>query len=219
MCRDVDGGSGGSNGQNGLNGLNGLDATVSVGATSTTSYGNPPIITNTGTSTNAVFNFTIPEGAPGANGTNGTNGIDAVEGFTNTTINHVQSTWIAGVATTMTLNNSGYGLVGGFNGPGVPALNDSFRTIEFQIVPGTYTLSVITSRLSNRGLITWYLDSSVLSFGTTDCYLNGTDTIVQSIAGVVIPSSTNNSHTLRAVVSKHVSSTGYYIFLGNIWFK
>lgn len=213
MCRDI---SGGSSGQNGQNGLNGLDATVSVGATATHAYGTPPIITNTGTSTNAIFNFSIPEGAPG---TNGTNGVDAVEGFTNTTINHVQSTWLAGVATNMTLSNSGYGLVGGFNGPGVPALNDSFHTIEFQIVPGTYTLSVVTSRLSNRGLITWYLDGSLVSFGTMDCYLNGTDTIIQSITGVVIPASTNNSHTLRAVVTKHVSSTGYYIFLGNIWFK
>lgn len=217
MCRDVAGGGGSC--VNGQNGLNGVNATVSVGTTATLPYGSSPIITNTGTASNAVFNFSIPEGATGAAGTNGTNGVDAVEGFTNTTINHVQSTWLAGVATTMTLNNSGYGLVGGFNGPGVPALNDSFKTIEFQIVPGTYTLNVITSRVGNRGFITWYLDSSVTPLGTMDCYLNGTDTIVQSIAGVVIPSSPNNSHTLRAVVTKNVASTGYYIYLGNIWFK
>jgi len=140
-------------------------------------------------------------------------------GFTNTRWNHAQSTWLAGVANLMTITSSGYGLVAGFNGPGVPTLNDSFRTIEFQILPGTYTLSVVTSRLSNRGFITWYLDASIVSFGTMECYLNGTDTIVQTIAGVVIPASANNSHTLRAVITKNGASTGYYIYLGEMWFK
>jgi hypothetical protein len=50
-------------------------------------------------------------------------------GFTNTRWNHAQSVWIAGAATTLALANSGFGLVAQFNGPGVPALNDEFRTI------------------------------------------------------------------------------------------
>jgi hypothetical protein len=53
-----------------------------------------------------------------------------------------------------------------------------------------------------------------------DLYLNGTDTIVQTIAGVVIPASANNSHTLRAVIaSKNAGSTGYFIYIGEMWFK
>jgi len=201
------------------NGLNGLDATMSVGSVISIPYGNSPMITNTGTSTNAIFNIAIPQGQPGANGTNGTNGIDAVEGFTNIRINHTASKWLAGVATNMTLTNSGYGLTGGFNGPGVPALNDSFETIEFQLEPGTYTMYVVTSRLSNRGLITWYLDNSVIPLGTMDCYLNGSDTIIQTLSGIVIPSTTRNIHKLKAVITKNVSSTGYYIYLSDIWFK
>ncbi len=147
-------------------------------------------------------------------------GSTIVQGFINTRWLHYQSTWLAGVATSMTIVNSGYGVMGGFNGPGVPALNDSFRTIEFQILPGTYTLSAITSRTSNRGIVTWYLDSSIVSFGTMDLYVNGTDTIVQTIPGIVIPATANNTHTLRAVVaSKNAGSTGYYIYLGEMWLK
>ena len=147
------------------------------------------------------------------------NGSTIAQGFINANFGHSRSTWIAGVATNLTITNSGFGLMAGFNGPGVPALNDSFRTVEFQILPGTYTFSAVTSRLSNRGFITWYLDASIVSFGSMELYLNGTDTIVQSIASVVIPTSVNNTHTLRAVVTKNVASTGYYIYLSEMWFK
>lgn len=140
-------------------------------------------------------------------------------GFTNTRWNHAQSTWLAGVATNVTISNSGFGLMAVINGPGVPAINDSFRTIDFQILPGTYTFSAVTSRLSNRGIITWYLDANIVSFGTMDLYLNGTDTIVQTLS-ITIPASTNNSHTLRAVIaSKNAGSTGYFIYLGEMWLK
>lgn len=201
----------------------GAGATVSIGTTTTLAPGMAATVSQTGTSTNAIFNFGLPAGSDGATGpvgpagVAGTNGVDAYT--VSPTIHHVQSTWLAGAATAMTLTNSGYGLTAGFNGPGVPANGDSFQTVSFQVVPGTYTLYVVTSRLSNRGLITWYLDGSVISLGTMDCYLNGTDYIVQSIPGVVVTASVNNLHSLRAVISKHVSSTGYYIYLSAIWLK
>lgn len=141
-------------------------------------------------------------------------------GFTMTRWNHVQSTWIAGVATTLALANSGYGLVAQFNGPGVPALNDSFRTTNFQIAPGTYTLSVVASTLNNRGIANFYLDASVVSFGSIDLYNNaGLGTVVLTVAGVVIPSSPDNSHSIRVVVTKNASSGGYFITLGEMWLK
>jgi hypothetical protein len=146
--------------------------------------------------------------------------IPAAPGFTNTRWNHAQSTWIAGVATTLALVNSGYGLVAQFNGPGVPALNDEFRTIAFQIAPGTYTLNVVSSTLNNRGIANFYLDASGVSFGSIDLYNNaGLGTVVLTVAAVVIPASTNNSHSLRVVVTKNGLSGGYFMTIGEMWFK
>jgi hypothetical protein len=155
--------------------------------------------------------------------------IPATPGFTNARWNHAQSTWIAGVATTLVritiilmqaLSNSGYGLTAQFNGPGVPALNDSFRTIEFQIAAGTYTLNVVSSTLNNRGIANFYLDASVVSFGSIDLYNNAAlGTVVLTVAGVVIPASTNNSHSLRVVVTKNGLSGGYFITLGEMWLR
>jgi hypothetical protein len=217
MSRTVDGSGDCSGGMNGQNGLNGLDATVSVGTVTSLPSNNGAYVTNTGTSTNAIFNFGIPAGVAGAAGANGANGIDAY--VNSAKFYHVQSVWIAGVATTMTLTNSGYGLTAGFNGPGVPALNDSFRTIEFQLLPGTYTFYLVASRLSNRGLVTWYFDNSLVSFGTTDFYLNGSDYAILSIPNVTVTATANNLHTLRGVVTKHVNSSGYYVYLSLLWFQ
>jgi hypothetical protein len=213
MCRDIGGSEGctnGANGLNGQNGLNGLDATISIGSITNLPFGSSATVVNSGTGSAAILNFGIPQGEPGSDGTNG---------FTNVRINHTQSTWLAGVATTMTITNSGYGLTGGFNGPGVPALYDSFKTIDFQILPGTYTLYVVTARNQNRGLISWYLDNSITPLGTMDTYVNGVDTIIQSIPNVVITASLNNSHFLKAIVTKNASSTGYYVYLSEIWLK
>lgn len=197
------------NGQNGLNGNNGLDSTIVVGSVFALPYSDPPTVYNSGTGSAAILNFGIPQGQPGADGANG---------FINTRFNHCQSTSLSGVATTMTLVNSGYGLTGGFNGPGVPALNDSFKTIDFQIAPGSYTLYAITSRNQNRGLISWYLDNNPTLIGTMDTYVNGVDSVIQSIP-IVIPSSANNSHFLKAIITKNVSSTGFYIYMSEIWIK
>jgi len=140
-----------------------------------------------------------------------------VVGFTNTRINHIQSQWISGAATTMTLVPSDYGIVGAFNGPGAPALGDSFRTESFQIVPGTYNMHVIELRKNNRGLVTWYLDKSTVSFGSSDLYATPSDVVLDLIP-ITIPASFNNSHYLRGVVSKNAASNGYMIDIGEIWF-
>ena len=60
----------------------GSSATVSVGSVTTGNAGTDASVTNTGTSSAAVFNFTIPRGADGTNGTNGTDGSDGADGAT-----------------------------------------------------------------------------------------------------------------------------------------
>jgi len=61
-------GDAGTNGTNGTNGANGTAATVAVGTVTTGAAGTSAIITNAGTSSAAIFNFTIPRGDTGAGG-------------------------------------------------------------------------------------------------------------------------------------------------------
>lgn len=58
----------------------GIDAGVSltVGSTTTLPAGSSATVTNTGTATDPVLNFGIPQGAAGQNGTNGQDGADGV---------------------------------------------------------------------------------------------------------------------------------------------
>lgn len=199
----------GPTGAQGPQGNQGIAASVNIGTTTTGAPGSSAIVTNTGTGTAAIFNFTVPAGATGATGATGTSGSVKYA-----RINHITSTWVAGVANTMALTNTGYGLMGMFNGPGVPALNDAFTT-SFQIDPGTYTFAVVGSQLSNRGIVTWTLDG--VGIGSQDWYLNGTGFIQQRIT-VTIGTTVNNIHTLSAVVTKNALSSGYFIVLGEMFF-
>lgn len=51
-------------------GSQGVAATVNVGTTTTLATGNPASVTNVGTTSNAIFNFAIPQGAAGAGSNN-----------------------------------------------------------------------------------------------------------------------------------------------------
>lgn len=55
----------GAQGVQGETGATGTAATISVGSVSTTAYGNNARVTNSGTSSAAVFDFVIPQGRPG----------------------------------------------------------------------------------------------------------------------------------------------------------
>ncbi len=55
----------GATGATGAQGPQGDAATIEVGTVSTTAYGNPAQVTNSGTASEAVFDFVIPAGRPG----------------------------------------------------------------------------------------------------------------------------------------------------------
>ena len=55
----------GNTGAQGQQGIQGEAATIAVGSVTTTTYGNPARVTNSGTSGAAVFDFVIPQGRPG----------------------------------------------------------------------------------------------------------------------------------------------------------
>lgn len=69
-------GPAGQAGQDGQDGADGQAATIAVGTTTTGAAGTNASVTNSGTSSAAVFNFTIPRGDTGAAGQNGTDGAD-----------------------------------------------------------------------------------------------------------------------------------------------
>jgi hypothetical protein len=70
-------GADGANGTNGTNGSNGAAATIAVGTTSTGNAGTNASVSNSGTSSAAVFDFTIPRGDTGADGATGPSGVVA----------------------------------------------------------------------------------------------------------------------------------------------
>ena len=72
----------GDPGADGQDGADGAAATVTVGSTTTSAPGGNASVTNVGTSSAAVFDFTIPRGATGAPGSDGTNGTNGVDGRT-----------------------------------------------------------------------------------------------------------------------------------------
>ena len=79
-------------GSAGATGPAGAAATVSVGTVTTGAAGTQAAVTNTGTSTAAVLNFTIPQGAPGASGGGGgggTSGIPFASVYHNVSFNFV----------------------------------------------------------------------------------------------------------------------------------
>lgn len=56
----------GVKGDTGATGAQGNAGEITVGSVTTGSYGTPAAVVNSGTATNAVLDFTIPQGAPGA---------------------------------------------------------------------------------------------------------------------------------------------------------
>ena len=67
-------GAAGAVGATGPAGASGAAATITVGTVSTGSPGSSATVTNVGTSSSAIFNFTIPQGATGAAGSGGGSG-------------------------------------------------------------------------------------------------------------------------------------------------
>lgn len=75
----------GPQGEPGTPGAAGANASVNIGSTTTGAPGSSASVTNSGTEQNAVFNFTIPQGATGAAGAAGAQGPQGPKGDTGET--------------------------------------------------------------------------------------------------------------------------------------
>lgn len=78
----------GAKGDQGLQGATGAAATITIGSVTTGEPGTNVSVTNSGTSTNAILNFTIPRGQPGAGG--GTS-VEVDAALSATSLNPVQN--------------------------------------------------------------------------------------------------------------------------------
>jgi hypothetical protein len=97
----------GPTGATGAAGANGTGSTVSVGTTATGAAGTAASVTNSGSSTSAILNFTIPQGAAGSGGGGGgsmvypSTGLGASTGsaWRAPTLSDVVSLWAGGACT------------------------------------------------------------------------------------------------------------------------
>jgi hypothetical protein len=71
----------GNTGATGAAGTNGVAATIAVGSTTTGVAGSNAAVANSGTSSAAVFDFTIPRGDVGATGATGATGPAGADGL------------------------------------------------------------------------------------------------------------------------------------------
>lgn len=91
----------GAAGTNGTNGTNGAAATIAAGTTSTLAAGLPATVTNSGTSSAAVFQFGIPQGVQGVTGATGPTGAGVPVGggagqfLVKNTATSYDTTWLA----------------------------------------------------------------------------------------------------------------------------
>lgn len=98
-------GADGADGSDGINGQDGAAATISVGTVTTGSAGSSATVTNSGTSSAATFDFTIPKGDTGSDGANGQDGADGQDGAAATIAVGSVTTGAAGSSASVT--NSG----------------------------------------------------------------------------------------------------------------
>lgn len=115
----------GHKGSQGDPGATGADATVSVGTTTTLPAGSNATVTNSGTSTAAVFDFGIPEGAQGADGAGVAAGGTTGQVLAKNSNTDYDTTWQS-LATVATSGN--YSDLTGT--PTIPTVNNATLTIQ-----------------------------------------------------------------------------------------
>lgn len=181
--------------------------TVSVGTVTNLSFGSSPYVTNTGSSSGAIFNFGIPAGATGATGATGANGTNALPSDFSPVMWHDAAKVTSGASIVLQASSLSY-YYSTISAQVPNALNDSFY-YDFVMLPGTYTLNVAGNQTSESGIVSWYIDNTLQ--GTQDWYISSSGRLIQTLS-VTVPSGYN--HTLKGVMaSKNASSGGYACFL------
>ena len=190
-------GNPGSNGLNGANGINGLNATMSTGVITTGSPGTNVIITNTGTSTNAIWNFTIPRGDTGS--------AAASADYAFMDILMAESNF--GVGNTVIQNTAGMQTARRNTGQNI----GDFVKCAFTLPAGTYTLGVFGARVSNSGIWRFNVDQ-IGPFYDVDMYAAATTQLITFPGTFTV---TAGKHFLYATcVGSTPGGTSFYGYFG-----
>ena len=128
----------------GTNGTPGAAATIAAGTTTTLSPGSSATVTNSGTSSAAVFDFGIPQGATGAPGADGADGADGFSPIA--TVNKVGDT--ATITITDENGTTTATVTDGANGSPGPANTLSIGTVQ----SGATADATITGTAPNQTL-------------------------------------------------------------------
>lgn len=172
----------GDKGEQGLQGIAGTAATIRIGSVYTGEPGTNASVSNSGTSTNAILNFTIPRGNPGSDG--GTS-VEVDAALSNTSLNPVQNKVIKAaldnkVNKTDTIYEANLGW-GGRNiadgcSPTDAAMIDTLGANRFAFgnIDGvTVEYSEDAGSTWNTYSLTTYEKSALFSTGTINIYAGG----------------------------------------------
>lgn len=167
-----DAGTNGTNGTNGTDGSDGAAATVTVGTTTTGDAGTDASVTNSGSESAAVFDFTIPKGATGAtgpagaDGTDGTNGTDGADGAAATIA--VGTVTTGAVGSDATVTNSGtsaaavfdFSIPQGAKGDTGSAGTNGTNGTDGEGVPTGGTTGQVLAKVDNTDFNTEWIDQT-----------------------------------------------------------
>jgi hypothetical protein len=134
---------------------------------------------------------------------------------TRATLWHDEATVVAGNAIAITFNTSQlYNALHNQN----PAADGGAFTQTVVLAEGTYSFYALGRTGSGLGRLDWYIDD-VKVISAQDWYAASiTYNVIQTATDIVIAE--GGRHVLKGVVNgKHVSSTGYAIYLTKYWFK
>lgn len=192
----------GATGPQGSTGATGQAATISLGTVTTGSAGSNVSITNSGTSSEAIFNFVIPRGdtgATGATGATGPQGPTGATGATGATGPEGGTTTLTTKGDILTRNSSGLArLAIGSDGYYLKANSSTATGLEWvslESISGSITINGTSIAVGGSGTITAAANTLT---GTT---LNST----------VVNSSLTSVGTLNSLtVTNNVTAAQYY---------
>jgi len=144
------------------NGARGASATISVGTTTTGSAGTNASVTNSGTSSAAVFNFTIPRGATGAAGPNSVTSATTSDGTAQLSIDTLDVNSIeseGGIVTVgqfapISTSGSDAGIYTYGSDAHIYTVNGGYiqTSSTFKITDGTFTTTLSGTQTANRAI-------------------------------------------------------------------
>tara|TARA_R100000329_G_scaffold147356_1_gene134910 strand:+ start:379 stop:1212 length:834 start_codon:yes stop_codon:yes gene_type:complete len=201
-------GPAGATGATGATGAAGAAATIAVGTTTTGSAGSNASVTNTGSSSAATFNFTIPRGDTGATGSTGATGPTGAQGAAG------QAATIAvGTVTTLSAGSSATVTNSG---------NSSSATFDFGIPRGDYGGDVVLDTTPQLGghLDVNGKDIVSTSNGDIDLDPNGSGKVVfkgnsTKGSGQFVLNCEVNSHGITIKGPPHSAGASYTLTLPN----